>query len=77
MRRKKSDLNRGAVFYYGGRAAVGFLVVVFFTTVLSHWDFSHGKSGLPAPVKASCDRVALPNLRCMLSVLVFPKSTDL
>ena len=38
--------------------------------------FSHGKFGLPSPGKASCDRVALPNLRCMLDVLVFPHSPN-
>ena len=37
----------------------------FFTTALSQWDFSHEKFGLPSTGKASCDRVALPNLRCM------------
>ena len=47
-----------------------------FTTVLSQWDFLHGKFGLPSPGKASCDRVALPNLRRMLGVLEFPWSTD-
>ena len=40
----------------------------FFTTVLSQWDFSHGKFGLLSPGKASCDRVVLPNLLCMLVV---------
>ena len=40
-------------------------------TVLCQWDFSHGKFELPSPGKAICDRVALPNLRCMLGVLVF------
>ena len=30
--------------------------------------FSHGKFGLPSPGKASWNRVALPNLRCMLGV---------
>ena len=43
-----------------------------FTTVLSEWEFSHEKFGLLSRGKASCDRVALPNLRCMLCVLVFP-----
>ena len=47
------------------------------TTVLSHWDFSNGKFGLPLPTpspggNASSDRVALPNLQCMLGDLVFP-----
>ena len=38
----------------------------FFSTILSQWDFSHRKFGLPSLGKASCDRVALPNLRCTL-----------
>ena len=45
---------------------------LLFTTGLSQSDLSYGKFGLPSPGKASCDRVALPNLRCMLGVLVFP-----
>ena len=32
----------------------------------------HGNFGLLSPGKASCDRVAQPDLRCMLGVLVFP-----
>ena len=40
----------------------------FFTTVLSHCDFSHGKFGLPFPGKASGDTVALPNPRSLLGV---------
>ena len=43
-----------------------FLFNFFLTTVLSQWDFSHGKFGLLFPGKASCDRVALPSLLCML-----------
>ena len=35
-------------------------------------DILHWKFGLLSPVKASCDRIALPNLRWMLGVLVFP-----
>ena len=42
-----------------------------FTAVLSQWDFSHRKFGLPSPGKASCNKVALPNLGCMLGILVF------
>ena len=46
---------------------------LLFTTVFSQWDFSRGKFGLLSPGKSSCDRVALPNLRCKLGVfLVFP-----
>ena len=40
--------------------------------LLSQWDFSQKKFGLPFLGKASCNRVALPNLRCKLGVLVFP-----
>ena len=32
----------------------------------------YGKFGLLSPWKASCDKVALPNLRRMLGDLVFP-----
>ena len=49
-----------------------FLFLFLFTPVLSQCDFSHGKFWLISPGKASCDRVALPNLRCMLGVLVCP-----
>ena len=34
--------------------------ILFFTTVLFHWDFSYGKFGLLFLGKASCDRVVLP-----------------
>ena len=51
---------------------VGGFVVLFFTTVLSQWDFSHGKLRVPSLRKATCNRVALPNLGHMLGVLVFP-----
>ena len=47
-------------------------IAFLFTTVLSQWDFSHGKFGLPSLGKASCDRVALAHLGCLLGVLVFP-----
>ena len=40
-----------------------------FTTVLSQWNVSQRKFGLPSLGKASCDRVELPNLRRMLGVL--------
>ena len=46
-------------------------IIIFLTTVLSHWDFSHGKFGSNSQEKARCDRVALPKLRCTLGVLVF------
>ena len=35
-----------------------------------------GNSGRFPRGKASCDRIALPNLRCMLGVLEFPKYTE-
>ena len=47
-------------------------ILFHFTAVLSHWNFFHGKFGLLTPGKANSDRVALPNLLCMLSVLLFP-----
>ena len=43
----------------------------FLTTILSHWDISHGKFGLLSPGEATCNRVALPQPRYILSVL-FP-----
>ena len=43
----------------------------FLTPVLFHWDFSHGKSSLLSRGKASCDRVVIPDLRCMLGVSFF------
>ena len=55
-------------------AADGELLFFFFLlTALSHWDFSHGQLELLSLGKASCDRVALPNLRCTLDgILLFP-----
>ena len=49
-----------------------FFFFLLFTTVLSQWDFFCGKFRLLSLGKASCNRVALPNLLCMLGVLVFP-----
>ena len=43
-----------------------------FLTNVFRSDFSHGKFGLLSPGKANCNRVALPNLRYMLGVLVIP-----
>ena len=45
--------------------------------VLSDWDFSRGKFGLLSPGKASYDRVAIPNLRRTLGVLVFLSINEL
>ena len=52
-------------------AAVVVVLLLLTTTVLSQWDFSYGKLGLSSLGKASYDKVALPNLRCLLGVLVF------
>ena len=49
-----------------------FFFLTLFTALLSPWDITYRKFGLPSLGKASCDRVALPNLQCMLGVLVFP-----
>ena len=50
------------LFFFGGEES---------TTVLSHWISPMGKIGLFYQGKASCDRVALPNLRCIPGVLVY------
>ena len=55
-----------------GTAILLLFLLLLFTAVLSEWDFSHWKFRLLFPGKASCDRVVLPNLLCMLGVLVFP-----
>ena len=54
------------VFYGGGQNHVqsaiffcSFLLNCFFHTLLSQWEFSHGKFGLLSPRKSSCDRVTL------------------
>ena len=47
------------------KPVIFFFFYNFFTTVLSQWDFSHGKFRLPSPGKASWDTVMLPNLGCM------------
>ena len=39
---------------------------IFFTNVSSQWDFFNGNSCLLSTGKASCDRVTLLNLWCML-----------
>ena len=44
----------------------------FFYNCTVQVGFSHGKFGLPSPGKVSCDRIAPPNLQCMLGDLVFP-----
>ena len=39
-----------------------FFFLILFTTVLSQWDFSHGKFGLLSLGKVSCGRDALPSM---------------
>ena len=62
-------------FFWGGVVLVYlgffFFLLLFFTTVLPQLDFFHGKFGLPSPGKPAAT-VALPYIRCMLGVLVFP-----
>ena len=41
------------------------LFFFFLRIVLSHWNFSVRKFRLFSPGKASCDRVELPNVRCI------------
>ena len=62
--------------------SLGFADLVFFsflfsTTALFHLESSLGKFGLLSPGKASCNRVAPPNLRCMPVVGVFPANSDM
>ena len=42
-----------------------------FTTVVSNWNFSHGKFGLLSPRKASYDTVLLGKPRCSLALVRF------
>ena len=44
------------------------VTVDLFLSFFLYWHFSYGKIGLFSSWKASCDRVALPNLRCMMGV---------
>ena len=46
--------------------------LIFFTTVLSQWDFSHGKFGLPSPGESQLQQSRATQLGCVLGVLVFP-----
>ena len=48
-----------------------FTYISLFATILSQWDVSREKFGLPSPGKASCDSVALPNLSSMLGMFCF------
>ena len=51
---------------------------IFFKQLSSHWDFSHGKFGLLSLGKGSCDRVAPPNLPCILVVFFhIPPNSDI
>ena len=45
--------------------------------MLSHWDISHWKSWLLSLGKGTCNRVVLPNLRCLLSVSVVVADSSL
>ena len=45
---------------------IGFLCVFFNYNCIVPLGFFPGKFRLLSPEKASCDRVALPNLQCML-----------
>ena len=65
-KKKKKHNSKGK----GGRVK-NIFILFYFTTVLSKWDFSHGKFALLSQGKANCD-----NLRCMLGVVVFPQSTE-
>ena len=58
--------------WVNGLCTSGFDDFFFEQLYCPFWDFSHGKFGVLSPGKASCDRVALPNLRCMHAVFVFP-----
>ena len=48
-----------------------FFLIIFLRLYCPKWDFSRGKFGLLSSGKASCETVALPNLLCMLDVLMF------
>ena len=62
FRSKLNSLSQREASYYSHITWATHFRFHFFTTVLSHWDFSHGKFRLLFPGKASCDRVTLPNL---------------
>ena len=49
-----------------------FIYFVYYFLQLYCYDFSHKEFRLLFPGKASCNRVTLPNLWCMLGILVFP-----
>ena len=62
----------GAGRFKQAERLIGFCPFPPITDVLSHWNFPHGKFGLLSPRKANCDGVVLPNLQCVLGVLMFP-----
>ena len=70
------ESNQNDRFDYPVTPASSFFFLFFFTTVLFQWDFFHGKFRLLSPGKASCNRVALPNLLCMLGVWCFHHPPD-
>ena len=49
-----------------------FVFTFTFYNCIAPMGFLPRKFGLPSPGKAGCNRVAVPKLRCMLDVLVFP-----
>lgn len=52
-------------------------IIIIITNLLSHWDSLHAKFGLLSPGKASCDRVALPNLEsCLIYFHCFRNSPN-
>ena len=48
---------------HSGTASTSFIIIILFihifTTVLSQWDFSHSKFGMPSLGKGSCDSRAI------------------
>ena len=53
-----------------------FVVVVVVTTVLSHWDFSHGKFGSLSPGKASATESRFPTYGACYSVSIILPNPD-
>ena len=49
-----------------------FSFFLFFNNCIVPLQFLPWEIWVALPEKASCDGIALPNLRCMLGVLVFP-----
>ena len=75
LRSERSEAHKSGNFHSYSRGEISFSVCFYlinFASLLSCWDFSHVKFGSPFLGFPSCDRVALPNLRCILSLLVVP-----